>query len=156
MRETLTEVARRTDLTVERARAELVAAVRAASAEGMTQTEIARAIGRSQPEVSRLLRFHGRTPLAMKLRRRAGDVRRVVAESGGSNVRVFGSVASARDRQDSDVDLLFSMDRPLSLLELGALERRIEDLVGVPVDLVPEEALRPDLRQRVLAEAVQL
>ena len=149
-------MAHRTDSTVERARAELVAAVRAAASEGMTQAEIARAIGRSQPEVSRLLRFHGRTPLAMKLRRRAGDVRRVVAASGGSNVRVFGSVATGRDRPDSDIDLLFSMHRPLSLLELGGLERRIGDLVGAPVDLVPEEALRPDLRQRVFAEAVQL
>ena len=153
MRETLTDVARRVDRTVERARAELVAAVRAAAADGVTQAEIARAIGRGQPEVSRLLRLHGRTPLAMELRRRAGDIRRVVAESGGSHVRVFGSVATGQDRPESDIDLLFTMNHALSLLELGALERRIGELVGTPVDLVPEQALRPDLRSRVLAEA---
>ena len=156
MPETLAEVAHRTDRAMTEARAELVAAVRAAAARGVTQAEIAREIGRSQPEVSRLLRFHGRSALAMKLRRRASDIRRVVAQSGGSNVRVFGSVATGQDRQGSDIDLLFTMNQPLSLLELGALERRIGELVGAPVDLVPEEALRPDLRQRVLAEAVQL
>lgn len=66
--ETLTDVARRHDETVLTAREELVHAVRAATAGGMTQSEIARAIGRSQPEVSRLLRFHGTTPLARRVR----------------------------------------------------------------------------------------
>ena len=130
--------------------------MRAAAAEGMTQGEIARAIGRSQPEVSRLLRFHGRSALGMRLRKRAIEVRRLVAEAGGSNVRVFGSVAKGSDRRGSDIDLLFSMNHPLSLLELGTLERQIGDLVGAEVDLVPEAALRPDLRERALSEAVPL
>ncbi|MFZ0530715.1 MAG: nucleotidyltransferase domain-containing protein [Propionicimonas sp.] len=156
MRDSLTQVANRTDLAVATARAELEAVVRAAAAEGMTQQEIARAIGRSQPEVSRLLHFHGRSPLGRRLRKRAVDVRRLVAEAGGSNVRVFGSVAKGSDRQGSDIDLLFSMNHPLSLLELGTLERRIGDLVGAEVDLVPEAALRPDLRERALSEAVPL
>lgn len=56
-------------------RAELVGAVRAAAAAGMTQTEIAAAIGRSQPEVSRLLRFHGRSPLARRVRTHAPQIR---------------------------------------------------------------------------------
>ena len=89
MPDSLAQVASRTDLAVATARAELVAAVRAAAAEGMSQNEIARAIGRSQPEVSRLLRFHGRSPLGMRLRKRAIEVRRLVAEAGGSNVRVL-------------------------------------------------------------------
>lgn len=156
MSDSLAQVASRTDLAVATARAELVAAVRAAAAEGVSQNEIARAIGRSQPEVSRLLRFHGRSPLGMRLRKRAIEVRRLVAEAGGSDVRVFGSVATGSDQEGSDIDLLFSMARPLSLLELGSLERQIGDLVGAEVDLVPEAALRPDLRDRVLSEAVPL
>jgi predicted nucleotidyltransferase len=48
------------------------------------------------------------------------------------------------------------MSEPLSLLALGRLERRIAHLVGVPVDLVPDAALRPELRDQVLAEAVLL
>lgn len=139
-----------------RARAELVRAVRAAAAEGMTQAEIAEEIGRSQPEVSRLLRFHGTSPRARALRRHRSDVRRLIKEAGGSNVRVFGSVATGTDHDGSDVDLLFAMERPLSLLGLGRLERQIADLVELPVDLVPDSALRPELRDRVLAEAVPL
>ena len=60
----------------------------------MTQTEIATAIGRSQPEVSRLLHFHGTSPHARRVRAHASDIRRIVAQAGGSHVRVFGSVAT--------------------------------------------------------------
>lgn len=152
----LSEVARRTDEATARARAELVAAVRHAAASGMTQAQIAEQIGRSQPEVSRLLRFHGTSPLARRLRRHSADVRRIVSEYGGSRVRVFGSVAREDDRPDSDVDLVFTMGRPLSLLELGRLERELTDLLGVEVDAVPESALHPQLKERALAEAVAL
>jgi hypothetical protein len=44
----------------------------------------------------------------------------------------------------------------MGLMELGALERRLSDLLGAPVDLIPSAALRPDLRDRVLAQAVPL
>ena len=152
----LAEVARRTDHTVAQARADLVRAVRQAAAEGMTQAQIAAAIGRSQPEVSRLLHFHGTTPLARVLRRHAGEIRTIVTAAGGSDVRVFGSVATGADHPGSDVDLLFTMGRPLSLIQLGRLENEISTMLGVPVDLVPESALRTEFRDRVLSQAVAL
>ena len=152
----LAELARRSDEVAAQARAELVRAVRKAAAQGVTQSEIARQIGRSQPEVSRLLRFHGTSPLARKVRRNADQIRQLVAEAGGTRVRVFGSVARGEDQADSDVDLLFLMKEPLSLMQLGRLEHRLSVLLGVPVDLVPESALRPDLRQQVMSEAAVL
>lgn len=156
MVESLAEVARRSDAAAAVARADLVHAVRRASAEGMTQVEIAIEIGRSQPEVSRLLHFHGTSPSARRLRRHAGEIRRLLGQAGGSHVRVFGSVATGTDHDGSDVDLLFSMGTPLSLMELEALQQQVSSLLGVPVDLVPETSLRPELRDRVLAEAVAL
>jgi predicted nucleotidyltransferase len=69
---------------------------------------------------------------------------------------VTGCVATGTDSDGSDIDLLFTMHRPLSLLALGRLEREIAQLVGVHVDLVPDSALRPAMRERALAEAVQL
>ena len=156
MATSLAELARRSDEVAAQARAELVRAVRKAAAQGVTQSEIARQIGRSQPEVSRLLRFHGTSPLARKVRRNADQIRQLVAEAGGTRVRVFGSVARGEDQADSDVDLLFLMKEPLSLMQLGRLEHRLSVLLGVPVDLVPESALRPDLRQQVMSEAAVL
>lgn len=152
----LAEVARRSDEAVRDARAELVHAVREAARQGLTQAQIAQLIGRSQPEVSRLLRFHGHGPLALRLRRHAREVRDLIDQAGGSNVRVFGSVATGAERAGSDIDLLFDMGAPMGLMELGALERRLSVLLGAPVDLIPAAALRPDLRDRVFAEAVTL
>lgn len=152
----LASVARHTDEVTARARADLVHAVREAAAQGMTQSQIAQQIGRSQPEVSRLLRFHGTSPLARNLRRNAHQIRQLVAEAGGTRVRVFGSVALGEDQPGSDVDLLFVMREPISLMQLGRLEKQVANLLNAPVDLVPESALRPDLRERVYSEAVPL
>lgn len=152
----LAEVARHSDEVTARARAQLVRAVREAAARGMTQSQIAQQIGRSQPEVSRLLRFHGTSPLARKLRRNADQIQRLVAQAGGARVRVFGSVATGQDQSGSDVDLLFEMREPLSLMQLGRLEQEVAALMDAPVDLVPESTLRPDLRERVCSEAVML
>ena len=152
----LTTTARDCDARAAAARTDLVRAVRQAAAQGMTQAQVAAAIGRSQPEVSRLLRFHGTSPSAMRLRRRRAELIGLVKSAGGSNVRVFGSVATGSDHEGSDIDLLFTMRRPLSLMQLGTLEQRLAELVGVTVDLVPDTAIRPVLRDRILAEAVLL
>jgi len=122
----------------------------------MTQTQIAAEIGRSQPEVSRLLHFHGTSPLARRLRAHADDIRQIIAAAGGGNVRVFGSVATGQDQDGSDIDLLFTMGTPLSLMQLGALEQQLRDVLDAEVDLVPDSALRPEFRDRALAEAVAL
>lgn len=122
----------------------------------MTQAQIAAEIGRSQPEVSRLLHFHGTSPLARRLRQHAKEIRRLIAAAGGSNVRVFGAVATGRDHDRSDVDLLFTMGRPLSLMQLGALEQQLSDVLDAEVDLVPDSVLRPEFRDRALADAIPL
>lgn len=69
---------------------------------------------------------------------------------------MFGSVARGTDDDESDIDLLFSPDRPFSLMELGALEEKISLLVGHPVDLVPDTSARESMRQRILDEAMPL
>ena len=152
----LAAVARETDEAVRQARGRLVAAVRKASREGMSQKKIARLIGRSQPEVSRLLRFHGTTPLARRLRASRREVIETVEAAGGSNVRVFGSVATGREHEGSDIDLLFRMDQPLGLMDLAGLEIELGTILHADVDLVPDTNIRPAMRERILSEAVPL
>jgi len=154
--ESLRGVAERCDAAAESARAELVTAVRSAYSQGMTQSEIAVQIGRSQPEVNRLLRFHGSSARARALRDGSARIRAAVKEAGGARVRVFGSTADGTERPDSDVDLLFEMRKPLSLMQLSTLERELSRLIGARVDLVPESSIRPDLRERILQQAVPL
>ncbi|WP_062465704.1 nucleotidyltransferase family protein [Demequina maris] len=156
MSESLRDIALRCDATVDAARRELVAAVRNAQAAGMTQAAIAAEIGRSQPEVNRLLRFHGTSSNGRALRAKSAEVRAALGEVGGRNVRVFGSTATGADGPDSDVDLLFDMGTPLSLMQLSAIENHLSTLLGIKVDLVPESSLRDDLREQILSEAIPL
>lgn len=72
------------------------------------------------------------------------------------NVRVFGSLARGEDNEDSDLDLLVTLEEGRSLLDLVGLKQDLEDLVHRPVDVVTERALSPYLRDRVLAEAIPL
>ncbi|MDY3679417.1 MAG: nucleotidyltransferase family protein [Actinomyces urogenitalis] len=153
---TLASRARHADELIARGRRELESTVREAYAAGLTQRQIAQCVGRSQSEVNRLVRFHGTGPRARVLRRSRSRVREILAEAGLLRPRVFGSTARGEDREDSDIDLLVTSPRAVSLLEQARIERRLSECVGLPVDLVLEESLRPDLRDRVLREAVPL
>jgi uncharacterized protein len=96
------------------------------------------------------------SPLARRLTANRDAIRAAVADHGGSNVRVFGSVARGDAGPTSDLDLLVDLPEKTSVLTLGRIAQRVERLVGVETDVVPATALRPELRARVLAEAVPL
>jgi predicted nucleotidyltransferase len=81
------------------------------------------------------------------------DVLELARAHGATNVRVFGSVARNDDTTASDVDLLVDFAPGTSLLSVIGLEQALTDLLGVPVDVGPADALREDIRDRVLAEA---
>ena len=81
---------------------------------------------------------------------------RLAVRHGARNVRVFGSLARGEGSEDSDLDLLVTLGKGRSLLDLVGLKQDLEDLVHRPVDVVTEQALSPYLRERVLSEAVPL
>ncbi|MCB7136043.1 nucleotidyltransferase domain-containing protein [Cellulosimicrobium marinum] len=146
------------------ARTTLERGARQAADLGWSQRRIADAIGRSQPEVKRLLDRAtasdeappGRTRDHLSVLDEVLGLRRdaivdTAARHGVRNVRVFGSVASGTETADSDVDLLVDLDDGVGLMRLGALEVELEALLGRPVDIVPEVALRPEVRATVTA-----
>jgi excisionase family DNA binding protein len=84
------------------------------------------------------------------------EVLRIVSENRAGNVRVFGSVARGDATEDSDIDLLVDPQPGMSLFDLGGIDWRLEELLGVKVDIVPARSLRERIRDRVLAEAYRL
>jgi len=96
------------------------------------------------------------TTLGRRLRRRRKAIIDAAAKRRAHNVRVFGSVARGDDTARSDIDLLVDLEQGVGLLDLIGLERELSDLLGVDVDVVPADALKPRIRSRVLAEAVPL
>ncbi len=71
-----------------------------------------------------------------------------------TSLGLFGSRLRNDARPDSDLDVLVSFQRPTSLLRLVELEQYLSDLLGLKVDLVLRDALKPRIGRRILAEAV--
>jgi predicted nucleotidyltransferase len=78
------------------------------------------------------------------------------ARHGASNLRVFGSIAQGDASDLSDLDLLVDLDRDRTLMDLGGLLMDLEAKLNMRVDVTTERMLRPEIRARVLAEAVPL
>ncbi|HVF74849.1 MAG TPA: nucleotidyltransferase domain-containing protein [Acidimicrobiales bacterium] len=78
-----------------------------------------------------------------------------MARHHGRRVRLFGSVARGDDRPGSDVDLLVDFDAESSLFDVIRLTRELEELLGLPVDVVSTGGLK-DRDVRILAEAIEL
>ena len=53
-----------------------------------------------------------------------------------SNLRLVGSAARDEDTEDSDIDFLIDSAPDASLFDLGGLHEDLEDLLGVPVDII--------------------
>lgn len=69
-------------------------------------------------------------------------------------VWLFGSRLRGEARPDSDLDVLVEFDdRPLSLLKFVELENYLSDALGLRVDLVEKQALKPRIGRRILTEA---
>lgn len=80
----------------------------------------------------------------------------ILTAHGVRRAAVFGSVARAEAGIDSDVDLLVEIGESASLLDVIALKLDLEDALGCKVDVVEYNAVRPTLRNRVLAEQVPI
>jgi predicted nucleotidyltransferase len=72
-------------------------------------------------------------------------------QAGIRRLSLFGSVARGDAEAGSDVDLAVELDPEarIGLFALGALERRLTELVGRPVDLLPEPVEKPRLRANI-------
>jgi len=80
----------------------------------------------------------------------------LAADCGAGNVRVFGSLARGENDAKSDIDLLVDLEPGRSLLDLIRLQRRIEQLLTVKVDVVSARGLRDRVREIVLRDALPL
>ena len=70
------------------------------------------------------------------------------------SLALFGSVARNEANENSDIDVLVEFSAPVGLFEFLSLQEYLKDLLGRKVDLVTPAALKPQLRDRILQEAV--
>lgn len=90
------------------------------------------------------------------LKDRCDGIRRIAAEHGARNVRVFGSAARGTAGPESDVDLLIDVGPTTSSWFPAGLIPDLQELLGYRVEVVMERALNPDIREQLLSEAIEL
>jgi len=72
-------------------------------------------------------------------------------QAGLRSISLFGSVARGETKADSDIDLAAEFDpvAQIDLLQLTALERRIAELLGSSVELLPELVEKRRLQDQI-------
>ncbi len=75
---------------------------------------------------------------------------------GVRDLVLFGSMARGEATCKSDIDILVRFDGPATSARYFGLQFYLEDLLGRPVDLVTDKALRPELRPYVEREAIHV
>jgi predicted nucleotidyltransferase len=67
---------------------------------------------------------------------------------------VFGSYVRHDQSPESDLDVLVTFYEPPGLLKFIELENYLSDVLGVKIDLVMKDALKPRIGERILQEVV--
>jgi predicted nucleotidyltransferase len=80
----------------------------------------------------------------------------LLQHSGVLRAGVFGSYSREDDREYSDIDILIELDSSRSLFEYIKLKHGLEDILGRNVDLVEYDALKPLLRDEILADEIRI
>lgn len=79
----------------------------------------------------------------------------ILLKHGVARAGLFGSHAEKDARDDSDVDLLIEPKAGSSLLDFIGLKLELEDVFQRSVDLVDYRAIKPIIRDRVLAQEIR-
>jgi predicted nucleotidyltransferase len=69
-------------------------------------------------------------------------------------IGIFGSYVRHEQKKKSDLDVLVIFYETIDLFTFVELENYLSDILGVKVDLVMKDGIKPRLKERILSEAV--
>ncbi|WP_310834059.1 nucleotidyltransferase family protein [Aetokthonos hydrillicola] len=67
---------------------------------------------------------------------------------------IFGSYARGEQTEESDVDLLIDYDQAPTLFKLVELRDYLSSAIGIKVDVVTQNGLKPRIRKLVLSQVI--
>jgi uncharacterized protein len=79
------------------------------------------------------------------------NIRPILEKYGIKKAGIFGSSARGESAVN-DLDLLVKIDKKISLLEFIGIQQELEDKLGMKVDLVEYDAIKPALKDDILRE----
>ena len=69
---------------------------------------------------------------------------------------IFGSFARGEQTSESDLDVLVLFDTDATLFDFVGLAIFLEEKLGIKVDIVPQDTLRKEIKEKVLSDVVPL
>ena len=81
------------------------------------------------------------------------EIRQIVEQYHAENPRVFGSVLDGTDTNNSDLDLLVDPTSETTLMDIARIQRRLQALLGITVDVLTPKALPERFRHTILKAA---
>jgi uncharacterized protein len=75
---------------------------------------------------------------------------------GIKSLFLFGSAARNEATQESDLDFVVDFDGTITFDRYMDLKIFLEDLFGKKIDLAIEDTLKPQVRQKILEEAIDV
>ena len=70
------------------------------------------------------------------------------------SIGIFGSYVRGEQTKTSDIDMLVEFDAPVGFFKFIELEDYLSKKLGVKVDLVTPDALKPLIKSHIIEEAV--
>jgi len=71
-------------------------------------------------------------------------------------ISIFGSYVRGEAKRGSDIDILVELGDGIGLLAFIEIEEYLSDILGIKVDLVEKEGLKPRIGKNILREAVRV
>jgi predicted nucleotidyltransferase len=69
---------------------------------------------------------------------------------------VFGSFARGEETPDSDLDILVEFSEIPGMIEFLKTEEYLETILNRKIDLVRENAIRPELKSMIMSEVIMI
>jgi predicted nucleotidyltransferase len=80
----------------------------------------------------------------------------ILQQNGIKRAAFFGSIVRGEMTDESDIDILVEFEGRKSLLDLAGLKLDLEGALERRVDLLTYQQMNPMLKDRILAEQVQI
>lgn len=81
------------------------------------------------------------------------QIREIALKNRVTNPRVFGSVLTNEDTEESDLDILVEPTEETTLMDIGAIQLELSELLQIPIDVLTPRALPEKFRAVVMFEA---
>lgn len=67
-------------------------------------------------------------------------------------IGIFGSYVRGEQNEESDLDILVELEKPVGFVKFLRLENALSQLLGIRVEMVTRKALKPHIGKRILQE----